>query len=404
MNLSFLIAKKLLRSQSFTKLIVRIAVAAVALSVAVMILSVALIKGFKTEISAKIFGFWGHVHINNIGTRTTNEPTPMRDGEFSLADVKNLKYAQRYATKSGIIKTDENFEGIILKGVGADFHWDFVKSCLVEGNVLTLNADTTVAPSNQILVSQTTASRMGLKLHQKFVIHFVNQNKQSQQVFQISGIYKTGLEEYDRQFALVDLRLVQGLLGWSASQVVGYEVFVENLSKMDSTNAEIYQLLPNTLTSETIKEAQPQIFQWLELQDINEGVILALMLVVGLINMLICLLILILERTNMIGILKTQGASNGMIQEIFVYYGALITFVGLLVGNLLGFGLGYLQKTFSLVTLSEANYYLSVAPISFDLQKILVVNVLTLLLIVVTLILPTLLVLRISPVKAIRFK
>jgi lipoprotein-releasing system permease protein len=328
----------------------------------------------------------------------------MRDGEFSLADVKNLKYAQRYATKSGIIKTDENFEGIILKGVGADFHWDFVKSCLVEGNVLTLNADTTVAPSNQILVSQTTASRMGLKLNQKFVIHFVNQNKQSQQVFQISGIYKTGLEEYDRQFALVDLRLVQGLLGWSASQVVGYEVFVENLSKMDSTNAEIYQLLPNTLTSETIKEAQPQIFQWLELQDINEGVILSLMLVVGLINMLICLLILILERTNMIGILKTQGASNGMIQEIFVYYGALITFVGLLVGNLLGFGLGYLQKTFGLVTLSEANYYLSVAPISFDLQKILVVNALTLLLIVVTLILPTLLVLRISPVKAIRFK
>jgi lipoprotein-releasing system permease protein len=245
---------------------------------------------------------------------------------------------------------------------------------------------------------------MGLKLNQKFLIHFVKKNQQTQRVFQISGIYKTGLEEYDRQFALVDLGVVQDLLGWNAKQVVGYEVFVENLSKMDKTNAAIYQMLPNTLTSATIKEEQPQIFQWLELQDINEWVILALMLVVSLINMLICLLILILERTNMIGILKTQGASNFMIQKIFIYYGSLIVIIGLLIGNFLGFGLGWLQKTFSIVTLSEANYYLSVAPIAFDIPKILLVNGIAFVLIVLTLVVPTFLVLRISPVKAIRFK
>lgn len=407
-NFSWFIAHRVAKSsdKSVAHIIIRIATAAVALSMTVMILAVCLVKGFKTEISAKVFGFWGHIHIIHLSSKLTNEPKPIRADSLALPDAmrQNIHHLQRYATKAGIIKTDKNFEGIILKGIGTDFHWDFVEKCLLEGKRLTLNHDTTKAPSQEILVSQSTANRMQLKIGQKFVVHFVKDNAQTQRLFQVSGIYKTGLEEYDRQFALVDIRQVQDLLGWSAQEVAGMEVFVNNLSQLDQTNNGIYEYLSRELTSQTIKEEQPNIFQWLELQDLNEEVILGLMLIVSLINMTTALLILILERTNMIGTLKALGASNWQIQKIFLAYGVYITFVGLLLGNFLGFGLAFLQKQFGIIRLSETDYYLSVAPIRFDFAYISALNVGVLLLTAVVLLLPSLLILRISPIKAIRFK
>ncbi len=407
-NFSWFIAHRVAKSsdKSVAHIIIRIATAAVALSMTVMILAVCLVKGFKTEISAKVFGFWGHIHIIHLSSKLTNEPKPIRADSLALPDamLQNIHHLQRYATKAGIIKTDKNFEGIILKGIGTDFHWDFVEKCLLEGKRLTLNHDTTKAPSQEILVSQSTANRMQLKIGQKFVVHFVKDNAQTQRLFQVSGIYKTGLEEYDRQFALVDIRQVQDLLGWSAQEVAGMEVFVNNLSQLDQTNNGIYEYLSRELTSQTIKEEQPNIFQWLELQDLNEEVILGLMLIVSLINMTTALLILILERTNMIGTLKALGASNWQIQKIFLAYGVYITFVGLLLGNFLGFGLAFLQKQFGIIRLSETDYYLSVAPIRFDFAYVSALNVGVLLLTAVVLLLPSLLILRISPIKAIRFK
>jgi lipoprotein-releasing system permease protein len=425
MNLSFFIAKRVVAAgqAAFARLIIRIATAAVAVSVAVMIIAVCLIKGFKSEISAKMFGFWGHIHITSIAVNTTFEPTPIELKSSFLDSLKAVKpvqfvnrktgellstkggilHAQSYATKAGIIKTKDNFEGIVLKGVGRDYNWDFIKHNLDSGRIITPSNDSEL--SRDILISQSTANRLKLKLNSKFIIHFVKDNQQQQRVFQVSGIYKTGLEEYDKQFALVDIRQVQDLLGWKPNQVAGFEVFTENLSDLGNMNDYIAQeLISNELYTMTIKQEQPAIFQWLDLQDVNEAIILGLMLVVGILNMVTALLILILERTNMIGTLKALGGNDGDIQRIFLYYGAMIVGIGLLIGNFIGLGLCFLQDKYKFIKLSESDYYLSVAPVHFDFPLITMVNIGTFMITLLFLVLPTFLVTKISPLKAIRFK
>lgn len=428
MNFPFFIARRVAASgqKSFARLIIRIAITAVALSIAVMIIANALIKGFKMEISDKMFSFWGHIHITSAQQTTTYEPIPILNNQDFLPKLKALKnipdsffrgtitegslkksfggikHIQSYATKAGIIKTNDNFEGVILKGVGTDFNWAFIEQYIVEGRKLqTCSAEN----CSEILISKSTADRMNLKLNGKFVVHFVQNNAQEQRLFQIVGIYKTGLEEYDKKFALVDLSQVQTLLGWQSNQIAGFEVFVDNIKDLKLMNEYIYNdLISNQLSSQTIRDEQPSIFEWLDLQDVNEKVILGLMLLVGIINMVTALLILILERTNMIGTLKALGATNWSIQRIFLYYGALIICIGLLIGNVVGLGLAYLEQRFKFIKLSEADYYLSYAPIKFDFMTILSLNIGTLLITTLFLLLPTFLVLSISPVKAIQFK
>ena len=224
-------------------------------------------------------------------------------------------------------------------------------------------------------------------------------------MFQICGIYKTGIEEYDKKFALVDMAQVQNLLGWSSSQVAGFEVFINDVKELKPTSDYIYnELITNDLYAQTVKEEQPAIFDWLDLQDVNEEVILTLMLIVSIINMVTALLILILERTNMIGTLKSLGSTNWSIQQIFLYYGTIIICTGLFLGNLVGLGFCWLEQTFQFIKLSEADYYLSYAPIKFDLWAILALNIGTLVITTLFLLLPTFLVLSITPVKALRFK
>ena len=428
MNFPFFIARRVAASgqKSFARLIIRIATTAVALSIAVMIIANALIKGFKTEISDKMFSFWGHIHITSAQQTTTYEPIPILDDQEFLPRLKTLKsvpdsflrqqitegglkksfggikHIQAYATKAGIIKTKDNFEGVILKGVGADFNWPFIEQYIIEGRKLNL---CTSSVCSEILISKSTADRMNLKLNGKFIVHFVQNNAQEQRLFQIVGIYKTGLEEYDKKFALVDLSQVQTLLGWSPHQIAGFEVFVDDIRDLKLMNDFIYNdLISNQLSAQTIREEQPSIFEWLDLQDVNEKVILGLMLLVGIINMVTALLILILERTNMIGTLKSLGSSNWSIQRIFMYYGAIIICIGLLIGNIVGLGLAYLEQKFKFIKLSESDYYLSYAPIKFDFMTIVSLNVGTLVITTLFLLLPTLLVLSISPVKAIQFK
>ena len=428
MNFPFFIARRVAASgqKSFARLIIRIATTAVALSIAVMIIANALIKGFKTEISDKMFSFWGHIHITSAQQTTTYEPIPILDDQEFLPRLKTLKtvpdsflrqqitegglkksfggikHIQAYATKAGIIKTKDNFEGVILKGVGTDFNWAFIEQYIIEGRKLNPCVDSVCA---EILISRSTADRMNLKLNGKFVVHFVQNNAQEQRLFQIVGIYKTGLEEYDKKFALVNLSQVQTLLGWSAHQIAGFEVFVDDIRDLKLMNDFIYNdLISNQLSSQTIRDEQPSIFEWLDLQDVNEKVILGLMLLVGIINMVTALLILILERTNMIGTLKSLGSSNWSIQRIFMYYGAIIICIGLLIGNVIGLGLAYLEQKFKFIKLSEADYYLSYAPIKFDFMTIVSLNVGTLVITTLFLLLPTFLVLSISPVKAIQFK
>ena len=364
-QLSFFIARRIAFAggANFSRLIIRIAVVAVALSVAVMIAASALIAGFKTEISRKIFEFWGHIHISDTAYSLSFEPKPIdlnQDFYPSLDTVRSIpasvlsrmgldgqkthsgiRHIQAFAHKPGIIRTKTALEGILLKGVGSDFDWNHLAPYLQEGRAISLS-DT--APSRDIIISRQTADRLQVGIGDKFVVHFVKERAQLRRLFQVCGIYKTGLEEYDRKFALCDLRQVQNLLGWDKNQVAGFELWVDDLRDLNLYNQYIYdEVLPSELLAVSIRDKFPSIFEWLELQDMNEVIILALMLAVAIINMITALLVLVLERINMIGILKALGASNGRIREVFIYHAAVITVLGMFWGNLIGLSFCFLQ-------------------------------------------------------------
>ena len=412
MNFGYFVAKRVALNrtsegqQSFSRLIIRIAVIAVALSVAVMIVATALIRGFKNEISSKIFGFWGHIHITDTNmSRSLLEAFPMdinQDFYPHLDSIQQINYIgplelgnyvfpakmvqhqskggishiQSFALKPGIIKTKKTIEGIILKGVGKDFNWHFFEQYLLRGRSIDLPEE---GMSREILISQQTANRLEVDTGSTFIVHFVERGEQLQRRFNVVGVYKTGLEEYDQRFALVDLRQIQRLLGWEAHQISGFEVFIDHIDDLIPITEHIYyQHLPNNLYAETIREKFPNIFEWLELQNINEVVILALMLIVSIINMVTALMILILERTNMIGTLKALGSRNWDIQKVFLYYAAYIIALGLFWGNLVGLLLCFIQDKFQIIQLSEADYYLSYAPIEINFWTILLLNLGTL--------------------------
>jgi len=430
MNFEFFISRRVAANgqQSFSRIIIRIAAAAVALSIAVMITATSLIAGFKQEISSKIFGFWGHIHITDLDVGRSlldAYPIHIKQSFYPFLDTvrsvpyveevtrfgttveqqrrtnKGIRHIQTFALKPGIIKSKSEIEGIILKGVGKDFDWSFMSSYIKKGKAIE-RSDSTM--SSDILISQQTADRLRVDVGDKFIVHFVEKGEQLKRRFNICGIYKTGLEEYDRKFALVDIRQIQRLLGWSENEVGGFEVFIEDIDDLLPIEDYIYGELPNDLNSETIRSKFPEIFEWLELQNINETVILSLMLIVAIINMMTALLILILERANMIGVLKALGTSNWSIRRIFLYYAAYIMIVGLFWGNFIGIGLCWLQDRFGFIQLDEANYYLSVAPVALNLWAIFLLNAGTLLITLAFLIIPSYLASTISPVKAIRFK
>ncbi len=432
MNLPLFIAKRVSFStkKTFTGLIVRIAIVAVALSLSVMIISTAIISGFKLQIGEKIFGFWGHIHITSTQiNRTTMESVPISANQQFLPIIENLerisysepasifgiplpwervkttkggvRHIQSFALKPGIIKTKKEIEGIVLKGIGKDFDWSFFDKFLVEGEKLELPD----SAGNGIVLSKQTATRLELGVGDKFIFYYVREGEALAKRFIVTGIYKTGLEEYDRKFAIVDLRKVQELLEWEADEVGGFEISVQHLNDMEPIASHIYnEILPNELYCESIRTKYPAIFDWLALQDINEVVILVLMLVVGLINMVTALMILILERTNMIGILKSLGQMDWSIRQLFLYNAAYIILLGLFFGNLVGIGFCLIQSKYGLIKLSEENYYLSEAPIDLSIFNILGLNMIALTVILLFLTIPSWLVTRINPVKAIRFK
>lgn len=432
MNFSYFIARKVATGggQSFSRMIIRIAVIAVAVSMTVMILASSLIAGFKEEIAEKIFGFWGHIHITHPNqSRSITEVYPIdlnqsfypgitevgpvdypsqerwfgKSVQRKTTTKGGIRHIQSYALYSGIIRANDELEGIILKGIGHDFDWQFLEKYLKEGQPLSM-PDSTMGDG--ILISQYTADRLKLKLGDKISVFFVSSRyEQLERRFTVEGIYRTGLEEYDRQFALVDIRKIQQILNWTEEQITGFEVFVDNIDDLDPlTDYIYYEELSDSLYAQNIKEKMRAIFDWLDLQDVNELVIIGLMLVVSIINMITALLILILERTNMIGTLKSLGSSSWAIRRIFLYYAGYIILVGLFWGNLIGLGLCYIQDTFGLITLDETNYYLSVAPIKIQWGSILLLNIGTLVITLLFLVLPSYLVARIDPVKAIRFK
>ena len=446
MNFEYFIVKKIATShKSFTRLIIRIAIAAIALCLAVMICATAMISGFKKEIGNKIFGFNGHIQIAAIGGLSVGLETPPVDKnqdfypdlmntasvlfhekrgdlatqltgeEYYEAETKGgIRHIQVYAIKPGIIKTKTNIEGIALKGIGDDFDWEFMEQFMEKGDRLNLTSE---KDERGILISEYTANRLEADTGSQFIIHFIKGAGQTKRRLKVKGIFKTGLGEFDKSFALVDIRFLQELMGWEENQVGGFEVFVENLDDLETITTYILdeELPPKMdayiseegsiqkLDAVNIRKLLPNLFGWLEFQDINETIILSLMIAVCIINMITALLILILERTTMIGILKAVGASDWSIRKIFLYHAAYIVGLGLLWGNIIGITFCLLEDYFHFIKLEEENYYLSYAPIDLKLWTILALNIGTLVLTVVFLIIPTYLITKISPVKAIRF-
>lgn len=406
LNTEYFIARRIaIKSErTFSKLIVRIAIAGVMLSLAVMMLSVAIIKGFKTEIQEKVRGFVGDVRIFKLDLNNSFELTPFVPTAKTLADLKENKdiaYFQSYATKPAIISANDEVEGINFKGVERNFNWDYIKRHLVSGRIMDFS-DSTKA-TKEILISSFTANRLKLKTGDSFVMYFV-QNPPRKRPFKIVGIYDIGVEEIDKSFVLGDINIIRRLNNWQPNEIGAIEIKLKDFSRLQPASDKIYSTMEINLKSESVKEYFPNIFTWLSLLDVNTRVLLVLMMIVGVINMITALLIMILERTNMIGMLKAFGMTDYSVMKVFLYNALYLVGVGLLLGNILGLGLGFLQQYTHIFRLNQGSYYLSYVPIEFHFIDVLILNLATIVICFVVLTLPSLLVSRISPLKAIRFK
>ncbi|WP_420461390.1 ABC transporter permease [Neolewinella sp.] len=440
MNLPLFLARGVAKggSQSISRTIIAIAVVAVAISMATMVVASALISGFKTEISVKIFGFWGHVHITDenaandimltteypISTQQSFYPSLEETGRITYRDFEDpfgsnstkerttaggIRHIQPFILLPGIISVFQegerlaDTEPLILKGIDQDFGWEDFAQYMVEGEQLRVTSDST---SRGILISNSTARRLKIGVGDRVdFVYFSGLREEKSRAFSVQGIYKTGLEEYDSKFAIVDIKQLRRLLNWRDDEVGGFEVVLDDIDDLEAfANYIHYDVLPQHLYADSIRNKLRELFNWLDIQDYNGIIILILVVLVAVINMMTALLILILERTNMIGTLKALGQDNWSIRQIFLYYAGFIVIVGLLLGNVIGLGLAFLQKTFGIVKLDEESYYLDVAPIKLEWLMILGLNVGTFVVTLAFLVLPSYLVTKIDPVKAIRFK
>lgn len=403
MNIAFFIARRLaIKSEhTFSKLIVRIAIAGVMLSLAVMILSLAIIKGFKTEIQDKVRGFIGDVQIYRYDLNGSFEKSPFVPNDTTLNYLKTndqIKAYSPFATKPAIISANNEVEGINFKGIDATYDWQFINKHLVSGKIIDFKD-----ARPQILISSYTAKRLRLKVGDKFLMHFV-QNPPKRRKFTLVGIYNIGIENIDKSFVIGDINVVRSVNNWDANQMGGIEVSVKDFAQLDSAADAIYNNLEMKLKSRSVKESTPEIFNWLSLLDVNTKVLLVLMMIVGVINMITALLIMILERTNMIGLLKAVGASNFSVMKIFLYNALYLVGIGLVLGNLLGLGLAALQHYTHVFKLEQSNYYLDYVPVQVHAVDVLLLNIATLVVCFSVLTVPAMLVGSISPLKAIRFK
>lgn len=419
MNIAKFISNRIVFSsqRAFTKVLVGIAVASVALSIAVMIVSMAVITGFNESIQDKMFGFWGHIHVNDLQMSRSYEPVPI-DRDQSLIDqltaVKqsdwdaesdeetlSIEHVQSFAFLPAIINSKEELEGIVLKGITHDYDESIIGQYIREGEMPDVTGDSI---GRDIMLSVQTANRVKVQIGDPIILIFVNGDRQTKRRFKVSGLYRTGMEEYDIKFAIVDLRNLQSLLGWSPDEIAGYEIFTHDTAQLPQIADHIYEnIIPSHLYAETIQEKFPSIFDWLALQKINEQLIIFLMLLVCIINMATIILIVILERSRMIGLLKSLGATNASIRSIFIRYAFWILIAGLVLGNLIGLVFCWVQTQFPFIHLDEENYYVSVAPIAVRWWHVIGINGMAILIVLLCMWLPTIVASRISPVKVLKF-
>ena len=395
--------------RSFSRSIVGIAMFGIALSLAVMIVAVAIVTGFKKEISNKVTGFGAHIQILNMDSNLSYETAPVPSGLESvkrIREIEGIKNVQPFAIKAGIIKTGEEIHGAVLKGIDKSFDWTFIEEHLSEGELFHVN-DT--VRTNNVVLSGSTARLLNLGVGDRFTMYFI-QDPPRARTFTISGIYNTSLEQFDMLYIFADIKQVQRLNNWDMGEVSGYEVLIEKMEDLHELTRKVREQVGidfledgGRLRVETIEQKYAQIFDWLKLQDMNVIVLVILMVVVAGFNMISGLLILILERTNMIGILKALGTNNVSVRKIFMYQSAYLTLVGLFWGNLFGLGICLAQKYLNLMPLDPSSYYLDTVPINLNLLHLLMLNLGTMVITFLFLLIPSMIIARISPEKSIRF-
>ncbi|MCI2227817.1 ABC transporter permease [Polaribacter sp. MSW13] len=410
MNYELFIAKRIIAGKkyknSISSPIIKIAITAIALGIIIMLIAVATGAGLQYKIRDKMAGFQGHVQITNYENNNSNISITAinKNQDFypEFSSVSGIKNVQIFANKAGLLRTETDFEGIIFKGVSTDYDWTFFKEYLVAGKIPNFNQLRT----KEVLLSQTIVNRLQLKLNDTILATFIkNKNSKwpSNRKYTIVGIYNSGFAEFDKNMMIGDLREVQKLNKWTENEVGGFEVLLDNFDNIEEKGAEIYSNIGATLNSKTIVDRYPTVFEWINLFDNNVWFIIAIMILIAGINMITALLVLILERVQMIGILKALGSQNSSIRKVFLYNAAYLILKGLLWGNIIGLSIIGIQHFFKVITLDPETYYVSTMPVYISIGTILALNVGTLILCFLMLIIPSYIITKINPSKSIKF-
>jgi len=412
LNLEFFIAKRLIKGAehkiSISATIIKIAILAIALSIIMMLMALATGVGLKNKIREKLTAFNGHIQIqnydNNVSDISTAPVSLNQDFYPEFKTIEGISHIQAVATKGGVIRTEDTFEGVIAKGVGTDYNWELFKEYLVDGRL----PDYSGKLNDEVLLSTVIADRLELKTGDSFFTFFPKEDDLSnpnQRNFKITGLYDSRFEEFDGTYFFVDIRHIQRMNKWKPDEVGNFEVFLNDFNDIDEKSREIYGQTVSELDAQNIKTKYYDKFEWISLFDFNIAIIIGIMIIVGGINMITALLVLILERTQMIGILKAMGASNMMVRKVFLYNATYLIGIGLFWGNVIGLGLLLLQQKFKWFKFpNPEEYYIDYIPVHIDVITILILNIGVLLLCFLMLLIPSMIISKISPVKAIKFE
>ncbi len=410
MNLEYFIAKRLNGATSYkssaSSTIIKIAILAITIGIVMMLIAIAVTLGLQQKIRSKVSAFNGDILVSNFdgnnSEETVNPISINQDFYPDFTSVPEVTHVQAVATRAGIIRTATDFEGVILKGLGADYDWSRIDDYLVEGRFPEFSGDLTT----EMLMSRYLANRLGFNLGDKVIIYFINSEtgKPRPVRLDIVGIYESAYQEFDKVYVMADIRHVQRVNRWKKDEVGAFEVFVNDFDKVQDINNKVYQNTGSFLRSMTVLERNRNIFEWIKLFDFNMALIIAVMILVGGINMIVALLVLILERTRMIGVLKALGSSDLSIRKVFIYNAMYLIFMGLFWGNFIGLGFILIQKYAGVITLNPETYYVSVAPVYITVGHVIALNVGVFILCILMLLIPSYIITKISPVKSIRFE